>query len=147
MSVLSQPGALPTARELGEQLDRLAQREADPTHSWRRMKRSGRPCSGWASTPPPGRTWSRGALTDPTVERLLALRHGTAPGLRCLAMMAHTLWCLGYPAQAVQRSQEAMAQAQALAHPYSLAVAQHCATFCITAAARHQRSRYRPRPS
>jgi predicted ATPase len=25
-------GALPTARELGEQLDRLAQREADPTH-------------------------------------------------------------------------------------------------------------------
>ena len=46
----------------------------------------------------------------------------TAPGVRCLSMAAHTLWCLGYPAQAVQRSQEALALAQELAHPYSLAV-------------------------
>ena len=69
------------------------------------------------------------ALTDPTAQRALALRHGEAPGVRCLAMAAHTLWCLGYPAQAVQRSQEALALAQALAHPYSLAVAQHCAAF------------------
>jgi predicted ATPase len=37
--------------------------------------------------------------------------------------------CLGYPAQAVQRSQEALALAQALAHPYSLAVAQFFAAF------------------
>jgi predicted ATPase len=34
-----------------------------------------------------------------------------------------------YPAQAVRQSQEALAQAQELAHPYSLAVAQHFAAW------------------
>jgi predicted ATPase len=42
-------------------------------------------------------------------------------------VLANTLWCLGDPAQAVRRSQEALALAQALAHPYSLAVAQYWA--------------------
>jgi predicted ATPase len=42
----------------------------------------------------------------------------------CLTIAAHTLWCLGYPAQALRRSQEALALAQTLAHPYSLAFAE-----------------------
>jgi predicted ATPase len=50
-------------------------------------------------------------------------------------MAAHTLWCLGYPAQAVRRSQEALALAQALAHAHSLATAQHWAAWL------HQRRR------
>ena len=71
-----------------------------------------------------------------------------APGVRCLAMAAHTLWCLGYPAQAVQRSQEALALAQALAHPYSLAVAQHYAACAASPPPRGAgASRRRPRPS
>jgi hypothetical protein len=52
--------------------------------------------------------------------------------LRLVVSLGHatlTLWCLGFPAQAVRRSQEALAQAQALAHPHSLAVAQHFAAF------------------
>ena len=53
-----------------------------------------------------------------------AFYHGVAPGVGCLAIAANTLWCLGYPAQALRRSQEALALAQALAHPYSLAFAQ-----------------------
>ena len=61
-------GALPTARELGEQLYRLAQRAAAPTPSWRPMTRSGTPCSTWANTPPPGRTSSRGS-PSPTRRR------------------------------------------------------------------------------
>jgi hypothetical protein len=73
--------------------------------------------------------------TDLAAERALALHHGTTPGVRCLEMAAHTLWCLGYPAQAMRRSQEALAMAQALAHPYSLAVAQHFAAWL------HQRRR------
>jgi predicted ATPase len=40
-------------------------------------------------------------------------------------MTAHTLWCLGYPTQALQRSQEALALAEALTHPLILAMAQH----------------------
>ena len=43
--------------------------------------------------------------------------------------MANTLWCLGFPAQAMQRGQEALTLAQALAHPYSLGVAQHFAAW------------------
>jgi predicted ATPase len=42
----------------------------------------------------------------------------------CLAYMANALWCLGSPVQAVRRSQEALAQAQELAHLYSLAAVQ-----------------------
>jgi hypothetical protein len=58
----------------------------------------------------------------------LALRHGVAPGVTCLAYAANTLWCLGYPAQGLRRSEEARALARALAHPHSLALAQHFAT-------------------
>ena len=67
------------------------------------------------------------ALLDPTALHAQALSRGPAAGVGCLVMLAHTLWCLGYPAQALRQSQEA--QAQALAHPYSLAFAQHYAAF------------------
>ena len=96
--------------------------------------------------PPPGRTEQGIALIDPTAQRAQALYHGAAPGVVCLVMAANTLWCLGYPAQAVRRSQEALALAQALAHPYSLAFAQILPPSCITAAARWRRSRRKPRP-
>ena len=66
------------------------------------------------------------------------LSHGVAPGVRCLGLAANTLWCLGYPAQAVQLSQEALDLAQALAHHQSLAYAQH------HAAVLHHRRRERP---
>jgi predicted ATPase/energy-coupling factor transporter ATP-binding protein EcfA2 len=42
-------------------------------------------------------------------------------GVSCRAMLAVVLWELGYPAQAMQRCQEALALAHALVHPYSLA--------------------------
>ena len=64
------------------------------------------------------------AGTNLAAQRDFVHRHGEAPGVRCLAFGAWTLWCLGYPAQALQRSQEAQALAQALAHPYSLVGAQ-----------------------
>jgi predicted ATPase/class 3 adenylate cyclase len=44
-------------------------------------------------------------------------------GVSCLVYAAVTLWCLGYPDQAVQRSREALTLAQELAHPMSLAYA------------------------
>ena len=78
----------------------------------------------------PGRTWSKRApLPSPWHRRSPALRHDMAPGVRWLAHAGWTLWCLGYPAQAMRRCQEALALAQELAHPHSLAVAQHFATF------------------
>ena len=63
------------------------------------------------------------ALINVAAQRDLVRRNLEAPGPRCLAEAALTLWCLGYPAQAVQRSKEALA----LAHPYSLAAPQHWA--------------------
>ncbi len=41
----------------------------------------------------------------------------------CLSFAAWTLWNLGYPEQALQRSQEAVAVAEGLSHPLSLAFA------------------------
>jgi len=112
------------ALELGRQLDRLVQRETLPTPRLESHDTLG------------GILFYMGdytaarmhldqviALTDPATQHSLALRQGVAPGVRCLAVAALTLWCLGYPAQAVGRSREALALAQELGHPPSLALA------------------------
>jgi predicted ATPase len=123
-------GALPTARELGEQLYRLAQHAAVPTHLLEAHDALGTTLFYLGEYAAAQTHFEQGlALADPTAQRAMALRHGEAPGVRCLAYEALTLWCLGYPMQAVRRSQEALALAQELAHPYSLAYAQHWATF------------------
>jgi len=69
------------------------------------------------------------ALTDPTAQPALVLRHSVASRVWCLAYAALALWCLGAPTQALRRSQEALALAQELAHPHSLAVAQLYAAY------------------
>jgi class 3 adenylate cyclase/predicted ATPase len=123
-------GALQTARELGEQLYRLVQREAAPTPRLETHEALGDTLFYLGEFTAARTHLEQGiALTDPTTQRALAIRHGTAPGVRCLAHAANTLWCLGFPAQAVRRSQEALALAQELAHPLSLATAQHFAAF------------------
>jgi DNA-binding winged helix-turn-helix (wHTH) protein/predicted ATPase len=48
-------------------------------------------------------------------------------GIACLAHAAHTLWYLGYPDRALTRSNEALALAQEVGHPYALAFALHWA--------------------
>jgi predicted ATPase len=55
-------------------------------------------------------------------ERPMEIGHDT--GVNCLAYMAHTLWTLGYPDRALKRGDEAVALAQALSHPLSLAFAE-----------------------
>src|SRR4030095_11908635 len=47
----------------------------------------------------------------------------------CRAYAGVTLWWLGYPDQALQRSHEALTLAQELAHPLSLAYAQYFASW------------------
>jgi predicted ATPase len=119
---------LPTARDLGEQLDRLAQREAAPTPRLQAHDALGSTLFHLGDYAAAQTHLEQGiALTDPTVQRALALRHDVAPGVTCLAYAANMLWCLGFPAQAVRRSQEALALAQPLSHPYSLAFARYWA--------------------
>ena len=73
----------------------------------------------------PARTHLEHVMTryDPQQHHALAFLYGQDPGVVCLTHMALVLWALGYPAQAVQRSQEALTLARTLAHPFSLAMA------------------------
>ena len=119
-------GTLQTARELGEQLFGLAQRAGAPTslpeaHAalGTTLFYVGEYVTALAHIE---QGFTRTALT---AQQALGLRHGEAPGVRCLALAAWTLWCLGFPTQALRRGQEALAEARAFAHPYSLAMAQH----------------------
>jgi adenylate cyclase len=61
------------------------------------------------------------AFYDPEQHRSLALfRYGSDPGVFALSWVANSLWYLGYPDQALHRSQEALAVAQELDHPFTL---------------------------
>ncbi|MGH8067252.1 MAG: sigma 54-interacting transcriptional regulator [Candidatus Entotheonellia bacterium] len=123
-------GALLTARELGEQLLRLAQRAAAPTPRLEAHNALGATLFSLGEYAAAWTHYEQGiALIDPAVQRALVLRYDVAPGVQCLTLAANTLWCLGSPAQAVRRSQEALALARALAHPHSLAFAQHIAAY------------------
>jgi predicted ATPase len=118
--------ALPTARALGEQLDRLAQRTAVPMHRLEAHYALGSTLCYLGDYATARTHCEQGiACLDPTALPTQMLYHGPAPGVGCLAIAALTLWCLGYPAQALQRVQEALALAQTLAHPYSLALAEN----------------------
>src|SRR5262249_48960238 len=112
------------ARELGQQLLQMAQNTQDPTL---------RPVAHWALGVTLLHT-GEFALAREHLEQMIAFykpqRHhtltflyGTDPGVACQAWDAWALWLLGYPDQALQRSQEALILAQELSHPFSLAFA------------------------
>lgn len=61
------------------------------------------------------------ALYNPQEHHALAFRSGIDPGMWCLSYAAFTLWMLGYPDQALQRSQQALTLAEEASHPPSLA--------------------------
>ena len=61
------------------------------------------------------------AFYDPQYHRPLASLYGQDPKVGCLYFAALALWLCGYPDQAVQRAQEAIALATELSRPFSLA--------------------------
>src|SRR5262249_54296414 len=61
------------------------------------------------------------ALYDPQKQKHLHSLGTADPRVNYLSYAAWTLWLLGYPDQALQRSQEAVALAEGLSHPFSLA--------------------------
>lgn len=64
------------------------------------------------------------ALYDRKQHRSLAVLYGIDFGAGALAFASWALWLLGYPEQALQRGREALASAEELAHPPSLALVQ-----------------------
>jgi predicted ATPase len=71
------------------------------------------------------------ARDTPDQHRAPVFRIGQDPGVGCRANAARTLWCLGYPDQALARLHEALALAHELSHPYSLAFARCVAAFVL----------------
>jgi DNA-binding winged helix-turn-helix (wHTH) protein/predicted ATPase len=121
-------GALLTSRELGEQLLRMALRTAAPLPLLAAHYGLGSTLFFLGDYAAARTHCEQGmACLNPPAPPAQALYRGPAPGVGCLVIAAQTLWCLGYPAQAVRRSQEALAQAQTLGHPYSFVFAQNYA--------------------
>jgi predicted ATPase len=60
------------------------------------------------------------ALYDPQQHRSLIFRSVVDPGTHSLSQVAYALWSLGYPDQALKRSQKALTLAQEISHPHSL---------------------------
>jgi class 3 adenylate cyclase/predicted ATPase len=61
------------------------------------------------------------ALYDPQKHRAHVALYRQEPGVACLSYDAWTLWCLGYPDQALEKMQQANILARESLHPFSLA--------------------------
>jgi class 3 adenylate cyclase/tetratricopeptide (TPR) repeat protein len=115
-------GKLRHARDLGEQLLVLAQGEGDAA-----LLLHGHYVLGeallWLGEFPTARAHlEQGiAVYNPQQHDTHDLLYEADSWLGCLGALSMTLWFLGYPDQALRRSAEAIALAQELSHPYSLA--------------------------
>jgi DNA-binding SARP family transcriptional activator len=113
-------GDLRAAREMAEQVLRLAQKEQDSRLLSEAHGMMGG-CFVWLGEVTQARTHlEQGiALYKPEQHRSRALAHDVK--VYCLTHLAHTLWLLGYPDQALKRVEEALTFARGLSHPSSLA--------------------------
>jgi predicted ATPase/DNA-binding winged helix-turn-helix (wHTH) protein len=114
-----------TARELGTQLLTLARQSHDPVllvqahHAlWSTELNAGALTAAYTHTEHGRR------LYTPAQHRAHMVHYGVDdPGVCCGIVAAHSLWLLGYPDQAVQHGNAALALAQEFEHPFSLAYA------------------------
>jgi len=118
---------LPKAREVAEQMLGLAQHEQDPARLMQAHIALGQTLFYLGVFAPARAYLEQGmALDDPTRDRSGAVRLSSQiQGVNGRRYAAWTLWYLGYPEQALQRSHEAIALAQKREHPYTLAYALH----------------------
>jgi predicted ATPase len=115
---------LRTAREMGEHLLTLAQRIGDPALRLEAHYALGNTLNYLGEFAAAEAHFAQViALYDPQQHHAHAYLYGQDPGVVCQHYAAVTLWYLGYPDQALQRSHEALTLAQELAHPHSLAFA------------------------
>jgi predicted ATPase/class 3 adenylate cyclase len=116
---------LKTARELSEQLLRLAQGVQCPALLLEAHHALGQYLYFMGDFSNAREHFEQAiALYDPRQHSSLAYLYGQDPGMACLSYLAWTLWFLGYADQALERSAEALTLAHDLAHPVSLAFAQ-----------------------
>jgi predicted ATPase len=116
---------LAIARELGEQLLRLAQSMQNRGFLLEAHRAMGATLSDLGELALAHTHFEQAiALYDPEQHRSHAFLYGGQdPRVFCHAHVAVVVWLLGYPDQALQRSHEALTLAQELAHPFSVATA------------------------
>jgi predicted ATPase len=123
-------GKLQTAQELAAQLLSLAQRLHDPALLLEAHYAFGMSLFWRGELASAHAHFAQGiALYHPQQHRPHAFRFGQDPGMACLSAMAWIRQLLGYPDEALTRSQEAITLAQQQAHPFSLAFACTWAAF------------------
>jgi len=113
-----------TAQELAEQYLTLAHSLQDPTLLGVAHRVLGQ-TTFWRGELVPARAHLQQSITlyNPEQRRSQAVSMGQDPGVTGGAWLALTLWLLGSPDQARQRSHEALTLAQELSHPFTLVVA------------------------
>jgi len=117
-------GEYRTAQEIATQLLQVAQRERDPGLLVEAHALMGVVAFYLGDFPAARAQLEHGmALYDPRQHRDHALQYGQDPWVACCSYLAWTLWSLGYPDRAQERSRNAIAYAQELHHPMSLAFA------------------------
>jgi predicted ATPase/class 3 adenylate cyclase len=115
-------GKLGIAYELGEQCLRLAQSVKDPALVLEAHFALGQTFLCRGDLAPAREHFVQGvALYNPEQHHAHAFLYAHDPGVACLSLDALALWLLGYPDQALKRSQEAMRLAQKLSHSFSIA--------------------------
>ena len=112
-----------TARELGDTLLRLTQRDPKPALAVHAHYALGQTRLYLGALSAARLHLEAGiALDTPAQRRVLMVRiEGDNVGVGCRITAALTLWVLGYPAQALARRHDALALAHALGPPYRLA--------------------------
>ena len=113
------------AHELGEHLLRLAHSQQDPALLLEAHYAMGATLFNLGELASARTHLEHGSvLYDSPQHHSLAFIYGSLdPGLACLCGTAGGLWHLGYPEQALKRSDEALTLAHTLSHPNSLAYA------------------------
>jgi TOMM system kinase/cyclase fusion protein len=115
---------LQSARERSEELLTLAQHLQDPLYFLGACFALGSNLLYRGEAPLSRPQWEQSlALYDPSQHHAYIGLYGWDLGVFSRAHAPHTLWVLGYPDQALVISREALALAQQLSHPFSLAVA------------------------
>jgi DNA-binding SARP family transcriptional activator/predicted ATPase len=117
-------GELETAREIGEQMLGVAQRAENPVSvaAAQSLLGSTLPHLGEIAL---GQAYLEQVIAfyDFEQHRSLAFLFGHDLGIHALGWASNFLWALGFPDQAVQRSEAAIELAHKLDHPYALCIA------------------------